>query len=151
MAQVNKNYISYASLRAQRLLLGALVLGLLVVVVGILFEVYYRGAQATKISPAIRVLAEPLNPVLNTEVLAQLEGYEQLSLDLIKSDFALQPPSQIVSSAQGQTSATESAQPDLVQQSIEDNTLSEEETLSDEELNSLLEEPALPATQGAQL
>jgi hypothetical protein len=157
MSEPRKTYVSYQSLQMQRLLLAGLILGLLAVIVGVLFEVYYRGARATQISPAIRRLAEPLNPVLNTDVLAQVDEYEQLSLEQIRAQFAANPPSILVSQLAAQqaeedaasvpiaaepssSTATPSATitGDVVQQTVEDNTLSEEESLTDEELDALL-------------
>lgn len=156
MSEPRKTYVSYQSLQMQRLLLAGLILGLIAVMLGILFEVYYRGARATQISPAIRRLAEPLNPVLNTDVLSQVDEYEQLSLDQIRAQFAANPPSIIVSqlaaqqaqatasvqiAPQGQSStATDSAtiNQDVVQQTVNENTLTEEEALTDEQLDALL-------------
>lgn len=156
MSEPVKGRITYKGLQQQRLVLAALVLGLVAVFVGILLEVYYRGARATQISPAVRRLATPLNPVLNTEVLTQLDTYEQLSLEVIKAQFTLEPPSvallaqQAAEAAEADGQASPSAQIDVVEETVVENTLTEEETLSPEDLNLLLEnteppEEAVPA------
>lgn len=156
MSEPVKGHITYKGLQQQRLVLAALVLGLVAVFVGILLEVYYRGARATQISPAVQRLATPLNPVLNTDVLSQLDTYEQLSLELIKAEFALTPPSiallaqQAAEAAEADGTASPAAQIDVVEAAVEENTLTEEEILSPDDLNGLLEdtdetEEAVPA------
>jgi len=156
MSEPVKGRITYRGLQQQRLVLAALVLGLVAVFVGILLEVYYRGARATNISPSVQRLATPLNPVLNTEVLGQLDTYEQLSLELIKAEFANTPPSiallarQAAEAAQADAPASQAGQVDVVEAAVEENTLTDEEILSPEDLTGLLEdtdetEEAVPA------
>jgi len=139
MSEITGKYLSYGSLRQQRMILTALVLGLVAVFIAILLEIYYRGARATQIDARVRQLAEPLNPVLNIKVLSQLDTYEQLSLAEIRQRFANEPPSVALLRSQAEREASSSAQVDIVTQTIEENTLSEEEVLSQEEIENFLE------------
>jgi len=144
MSEPMKGRITYKGLQQQRLVLIALVLGLVAVSVGILLEVYHRGARVTQITPAVQRLAVPLNPVLNTDVLSQLDTYEQLSLELIRAQFAVEVPAAAQLAQQAAeneaTQSAQAAQQDLVEATVQENTLTEEEILSAEELDSLLED-----------
>lgn len=71
-------FLSYESLRKQRLLLIGLILALVTVMIWVGVELT-ASQHTSQVDPELRELAKPMNPTLNTEVLDKIEAYEFIS------------------------------------------------------------------------
>lgn len=81
---------SYEQLQRRRYFLMALILALVVIAVGIFIELF-QDQRISKIDPKLKQLAEKLDPTLNAQIIQQVESYEYLSPEQIRSEIQQLP------------------------------------------------------------
>ena len=82
--------LTYNQLRKHRFVFLALVLALVVIVVGILAELF-KSQKTSKIDPELTELAKPLSPTFKYEVFDKISSYTYLSEDELRQEIQRLP------------------------------------------------------------
>lgn len=82
--------LTYNQLRKHRYVFLALVLALVVIVVGIMAELF-KSQKTTRLDPELVELSKPLNPTFKYEVFDKISSYTYLSEEELRREIKLLP------------------------------------------------------------